>query len=65
MATVGGVGEVDLVSTANGVANDDGEGNYFAHLWDTAEERHRRRLPRHRPPPRPRRGVVPRPRTST
>jgi hypothetical protein len=39
MATVGGVGEVDLVSTANGVSNDDGEGNYFAHLWDTAEER--------------------------
>lgn len=39
MATVGSYGEVDIVSTANGVANDDGEGNYFAYLWNTAEER--------------------------
>lgn len=39
MATVGTLGEVDLVSTANGVANEEGEGNYFAHLWNTAEER--------------------------
>jgi len=39
MATVGTLGEVDLVSTANGVANEDGEGNHFAHLWNTAEER--------------------------
>lgn len=39
MATVGAVGEVHLVSTANGVANDEGEGNYFAWLWNTADER--------------------------
>jgi hypothetical protein len=38
MATVGTVGEVYLVSTANGVSDDDGAGNHFHWLWRNREE---------------------------
>jgi hypothetical protein len=38
MATVGKIGEVYLVSTANGVSGEDGEGNYFHWLWKNADE---------------------------
>lgn len=39
MATVGTVGEVYLVSTANGVSNDEtGEGNHYHWLWKNADE---------------------------
>jgi hypothetical protein len=38
MATVGKTGEVYLVSTANGMSGEDGEGNYFHWLWKNADE---------------------------
>lgn len=39
-ATVGTVGKIMVVSTANGVSNElTGEGNYFHRLWVTAEDK--------------------------
>lgn len=38
MATVGMIGEIYLVSTANGVSGEDGEGNHFHWLWKNADE---------------------------